>query len=109
MKLRRILLTSTLLIAALSLESCDFSSAILKAASAPKLSFSSSNSDTHDSDSSHTSDNGLKPCGSVLAPGESCALVVQFTPATQGTRLDSLQIRSNGESLEEVALTGQGE
>jgi hypothetical protein len=106
---RVFLLTPTFLFVALSCQSCDFSSFFLKAGSKSNVSFSSSESNTRQSATEQPSDNSLKPCGSSLAPGESCALAVQFTPTVSGNHSGTLQIRSNGEVIEEIALSGQGE
>lgn len=97
---RVFLLTTACFLVPLSFQSCEFSGALLNSNNQSQVNFSSSSQPT---------EVALKPCGGSLAPGESCTLKVQFTPTASGNRSGSVQIRSNGEVLEEVALTGQGE
>ena len=50
-----------------------------------------------------------KPCGSTLAAGKSCKIMVAFTPTALGTRTGSLTISDNaGNSPQTVALSGTG-
>jgi hypothetical protein len=97
--MKQLLLIPTFFLIVFGFQSCNLPSTLLNPGSPAKVSFSSTK----------LSNNSLKPCGGSLAPGESCALQVQFTPSSSGVRSGSLQIRSNGEVLEEVALTGQGD
>ena len=48
-------------------------------------------------------------CGSSLAPGSSCTVVVTFSPTTQGSRSGSLSFADNAAgSPQQVALSGSG-
>jgi hypothetical protein len=50
-----------------------------------------------------------KPCGSTLAAGKSCKIMVTFTPTALGTRTGTLTLTDNSPSSpQKVALSGTG-